>query len=207
MMEKLVVDLSVRLAREYKVDGFRFDLMGFHSRGTMVKVRNALASLTLTNDGVDGSAIYVYGEGWNFGDIGDDRRFIQATQANVAGTGIGSFNDRLRDSVRGGGPFDAGLAHVNNQGYISGQWYDPNAQNDGDDGERQRLLGATDLIRLAMAGQLASYELEDNMGTVMRGDEFNYAGQLAGYTEDPQEIINYIASHDGETLWDISAFK
>ncbi|MDH3589899.1 MAG: DUF3372 domain-containing protein, partial [Gammaproteobacteria bacterium] len=33
------------------------------------------------------------------------------------------------------------------------------------------------------------------------------SGIGAGYTDDPQEIINYIASHDGETLWDISQFK
>ena len=36
----------------------------------------------------------------------NDARFVQATQPNMAGTGIGTFNDRLRDAVRGGGPFD-----------------------------------------------------------------------------------------------------
>ena len=51
-------------------------------------------------------SIYLYGEGWNFGEVANDARFVQATQANMAGTGIGTFNDRLRDAVRGGGPFD-----------------------------------------------------------------------------------------------------
>ncbi len=45
--------------------------------------------LTLRRDGVDGTAIYLYGEGWNFGEVADDARFVQATQLNLAGTGIG----------------------------------------------------------------------------------------------------------------------
>ena len=59
--------------------------------------------------------IYLYGEGWNFGEVANDARFVQATQANMAGTGIGTFNDRLRDAVRGGGPFDGD--HRVNQGF------------------------------------------------------------------------------------------
>ncbi len=50
--------------------------------------------------------IYLYGEGWNFGEVADNARGVNATQFNMAGTGIGTFNDRLRDAVRGGGPFD-----------------------------------------------------------------------------------------------------
>ena len=55
---------------------------------------------------MDGKKIYLYGEGWNFGEVADNALFVQATQANMAGTGIGTFSDRLRDAVRGGGPFD-----------------------------------------------------------------------------------------------------
>ena len=98
MMEKLMVDSVVTWAREYKVDGFRFDLMGHHSKANMLEVRRALDKL--------GRDIYVYGEGWNFGEVANDARFVQATQLNMAGTGIGTFSDRLRDAVRGGGPFD-----------------------------------------------------------------------------------------------------
>jgi len=108
MMEKLLIDSALTWAKYYKVDGFRFDLMGHHSKGNMLKLREALDSLTLEGDGVDGSEIYVYGEGWNFGEVADNARFEQATQLNMGGTGIGTFNDRLRDAVRGGGPFDTG---------------------------------------------------------------------------------------------------
>ena len=123
MMEKLMVDSVVTWARDYKVDGFRFDLMGHHSKANMLAVRAALDALTLEADGVDGKKIYVYGEGWNFGEVADDARFEQATQPNMAGTGIGTFNDRLRDAVRGGGPFDE---NPRVQGFGSGLLTDPN---------------------------------------------------------------------------------
>src|SRR5450756_2555241 len=101
MAEKMMVDSVVLWARDYKVDGFRFDLMGHHSRETMLAVREALDGLTMRRDGVDGSRVYLYGEGWNFGEVADNRLFTQATQGQLGGTGIGTFSDRLRDAVRG----------------------------------------------------------------------------------------------------------
>jgi pullulanase len=47
-----------------------------------------LDALTLEEHGVDGKRIYVYGEGWNFGEVQDNARGINATQLNIAGTGI-----------------------------------------------------------------------------------------------------------------------
>ena len=123
MMEKLMVDSVVTWARDYKVDGFRFDLMGHHSRANMEAVRAALDELTVADDGVDGVAIYVYGEGWNFGEVAEHARFQQARQLELFGSGIGTFTDRLRDAVRGGGPFDA---NPRIQGFASGLYTDPN---------------------------------------------------------------------------------
>jgi hypothetical protein len=71
----------------------------------------------------------MYGEGWNFGEVADNARFIQATQLNLGGSGIGSFSDRLRDAVRGGSPFDSGQDLVRRQGFANGLFYDPNALN------------------------------------------------------------------------------
>ncbi len=59
--------------------------------------------------------------------MADNARGENATQINMAGTGIGTFNDRLRDGVRGGGPFDNRDDLVRNQGFANGQYYDPNA--------------------------------------------------------------------------------
>ena len=50
----------------------------------------------------------------------DNARGVNATQLNMAGTGIGTFNDRIRDAVRGGGPFDEKEAMVRNQGVVNG---------------------------------------------------------------------------------------
>ena len=54
MMQKLIVDSVVLWARQYRVGGFRFDLMGHHPRSTMLAVRSALDALTVADDGVDG---------------------------------------------------------------------------------------------------------------------------------------------------------
>lgn len=99
--QKLMVDTVVRWARDYKVDGFRFDLMGHHSVRNMNEIRRALDALTVAKDGVDGRKVYLYGEGWNFGEVADNALFRQATQGQLDGTGIGAFSDRLRDAVRG----------------------------------------------------------------------------------------------------------
>ncbi len=71
MMQKLMTDTLLRWAKEYKVDGFRFDLMNLHTRQSMRKVKEALQGLTMAADGVDGAKIYLYGEGWDFGSAKD----------------------------------------------------------------------------------------------------------------------------------------
>jgi pullulanase-type alpha-1,6-glucosidase len=155
--------------------------------------------LTLEADGVDGPAIYVYGEGWNFGEVADNARGVNAVQRNMAGTGIGSFNDRLRDGARGGGPFSG----LQEQGFVSGLYVDPNATPQGSPADQlARLLLETDWIRVGLAGSLAGYELTDRFGNLVRGDQIDYNGQPAGYTADPQEVINYVEAHDNETLFD-----
>ncbi|MCB1054338.1 MAG: pullulanase-type alpha-1,6-glucosidase, partial [Acidobacteria bacterium] len=201
MMEKLLIDSVLTWATQYKVDGFRFDLMGHHMKANMVKLRAALDALTPQHDGVDGSKVYLYGEGWNFGEVANNARGINAVQRNMAGTGIGTFSDRLRDGVRGGNPFSA----ITDQGFINGLFYEPNGTAQGD--EHAQLLHITDWIRIGLAGDLAAYELEDAAGNLVRADQVDYFGQQAGYTADPQENIKYIAAHDNETLFDAIQLK
>jgi pullulanase-type alpha-1,6-glucosidase len=201
MMEKLMIDSLVTWARDYKVDGFRFDLMGHHSKANMLQVRAALDALTMQDDGVDGSSIYLYGEGWNFGEVANDARFIQATQRNMAGTGIGTFSDRLRDGVRGGNPF----SNVRDQGFINGLYYDSNGSPQGD--ELASVLHISDWIRVGLVGGLADYQFVDSEGNTVRADQVDYFGQQAGYTMDPQEQITYAAAHDNETLFDATQLK
>ncbi|HNS03698.1 MAG TPA: pullulanase-type alpha-1,6-glucosidase, partial [Anaerolineae bacterium] len=207
MMEKLMIDSVLTWATEYKIDSFRFDLMGHHMKRNMVKLREALDALTPANSGVDGQEVYVYGEGWNFGEVQDNARGENATQFNMAGTGIGTFSDRLRDAVRGGGPFDGGQDLIRRQGFANGQYYDPNALNSGSQAELEGLLHASDLVKLGMAGNLADYQLVDMHGNLVTGAQIDYNGQPAGYTDDPQEEIVYVSKHDNQTLYDINAYK
>jgi pullulanase-type alpha-1,6-glucosidase len=204
MMEKLMVESVVTWARHYKVDGFRFDLMGHHSKANMLAVRRALDALTPARDGVDGKAIYVYGEGWNFGEVADDRRFVQATQRNMAGTGIGTFSDRLRDAVRGGGPFDA---DPRVQGFATGLYTDPNAAPGSAFDQFARLLLAHDQIKVGLAGNLRDFTFTDRTGTTVKGSQVDYNGQPAGYAADPSETITYVDAHDNETLFDALQLK
>jgi pullulanase-type alpha-1,6-glucosidase len=204
LAEKLMVDSVVRWARDYRVDGFRFDLMGHASRANLLAVRAALDALTVAKDGVDGKAVYLYGEGWNFGEVADDALFVQARQGNLGGTGIGTFGDRLRDAVRGGGPFDA---DPRVQGFGSGLFTDPNAVPADPAAQRATLLHAQDLVKLGLAGNLRAFTFIAADGATVRGDGVDYNGSPAGYADQPAEVVSYVDAHDNETLWDALTFK
>lgn len=196
MFAKLMDDSLVTWARDYKIDAFRFDLMGHHPKDQMVQ---ALAAVKKVNP-----EMYFYGEGWNFGEVQDDKRFVQATQKHLAGTGIGSFSDRLRDAVRGGSPFDGGDTIRKTQGFGNGALVDAN-EMDGVD--RATALHQSDLVRLGMAGNLKEFILTDKDGMPKKGADIDYNGQPAGYAQDPTEIQNYVDKHDNQTLFDNLIYK
>ena len=208
MMEKLMIDSIITWARDYKVDAFRFDVMAHHSKANMLRVRAALDALTPAEDGVDGKSIYVYGEGWSFGEVAGDVRFVQARQGTLAGTGIGTFNDRLYNPVRGVGPFRDD-ARARRQGFGSGLATDPNGDptNGTPEQQRARLLAFQDLVKLGLAGNLRDYSFVDHTGSTIRGDQFDLGGEPAAYAGSPGETINYVDAHDGVTLFDSLQFK
>ncbi|MGI5510987.1 pullulanase-type alpha-1,6-glucosidase [Streptomyces sp. CA-106131] len=206
MMGKLVVDSIVTWAKEYKVDGFRFDLMGHHPKANILAVRKALDALTPAKDGVDGKKIILYGEGWNFGEVANDARFVQATQKNMAGTGIATFSDRARDAVRGGSPFDSDPGV---QGFASGLYTDPNASTaNGTTAEQKaRLLHYQDLIKVGLSGNLAKYRFTGDDGKEVTGAEVDYNGSPAGYADAPGDALAYADAHDNESLFDALTYK
>lgn len=199
MMEKFMIDSILLWAKQYKIDAFRFDLMGHHPRYVMEHIRDALATLTLEKEGVDGENIYIYGEGWNFGEVADNRIFDQATQFNMGGTGIGSFNDRSRDAIRGGNFSD----NRRNQGFANGRYLFPNEDATGHrDHDLTALLDAADRIRVGLAGNLVSYPYINRHGKGVTGSH-----DWIGFAHQPSESVNYIDKHDNETLWDNTQVK
>ncbi len=206
MMEKLMIDTLVLNAREYKIDGFRFDIMNFHFTYNMKNIQQALAALTPQNSGIDGSKIYLYGEGWNFGDTGNDQIGPSARQANLYGYGIGTFNDRMRDGIRGGGPFSDERV----QGFATGLFTDPSSftnSNTSSSDQQNQLLQESDWIRVALTGNLRDYTFVNSAGATVTGAQVDYNGQPAGYTKTPIEVINYCSVHDNQDLFDIVQLK
>lgn len=207
MMEKLMIDTVVLNARGYKIDGFRFDAMGLHFVYNMVDIRNALNALTMEKDGVDGRKIYIYGEGFQIAEAANNAIGPNASQTNLYGTGIGSFNDRMRDSVRGGYAFGTDFQ---DQGFATGLFTDPSAytsQNAATSSQLATLLGQADLIRLSLAGALQNYSFIDAQGQPVTGAQLTFDGQPAGYAATPLENVNYCSVHDDQSLFDAIQIK
>ncbi|MDC9604525.1 pullulanase-type alpha-1,6-glucosidase [Xenorhabdus griffiniae] len=193
MFAKLIADSLVTWVKDYKIDAFRFDLMGYHPKAQII---SALEKVRAINP-----SIYFFGEGWN---SGQDDRFETASQVNLKGSGIGTFSDRLRDAVRGGGPFDVADSIRSNQGAGNGAEILPNEISLLDADKVRHLW---DLVRLGMAGNLADFIMIDKDGKVKTGREIDYKGTAAGYALDPIEVVNYVSKHDNQTLWDIISYK
>ena len=100
MFRKYMVDSVRYWAEEYKLDGFRFDLMALHDVETMQAIEQAVHE-------VNPQAL-IYGEGWTGGTT-PLRENLRANQANISqihasGEGIGAvavFNDAIRDGLKG----------------------------------------------------------------------------------------------------------
>jgi pullulanase/glycogen debranching enzyme len=198
MMGKLMTDSVVLWATQYGIDSFRFDLMGHQPRAVMEQLKRKV-------DAAAGRPVQLIGEGWNFGEVADGARFVQASQLSLSGSGIGTFNDRLRDAVRGGSAGDAGDAMFSRQGWINGLVYDPN----GHAGDRPvtDLLKTADLVRAGLAGSIRSYPLQTFDDRTVTLDAIDYNGQPAGYASEPTEVVNYVENHDNQTLFDIDVLK
>ncbi|MBS4455236.1 type I pullulanase [Tuanshanicoccus lijuaniae] len=108
MVRKYIVDSVTYWAKEYHIDGFRFDLMGIHDVETMNEIRRAL-------DEID-SSIIMLGEGWELmTELPFEKKASHYQAKRMAR--IGQFNDSLREALKGN-DFDA-----HTRGFINGAWY------------------------------------------------------------------------------------
>ena len=99
MFRKYMIDSVTYWAKEYHIDGFRFDLMGLHDVTTMNDIRAALDGLY--EDG-SGKKILMYGEAWNMSTKADEGT-VMANQQNLTQMDdrIGAFDDTIRDAIKG----------------------------------------------------------------------------------------------------------
>lgn len=110
MVRKYLVDSVLYWAREYHVDGFRFDLMALEDVDTMNAIRAALDELP------GGQEILMYGEPWTGGgsNLEGGARSSDKRALDALSDRIGFFCDDTRDAVKGN-VFDAA-----NAGYVNG---------------------------------------------------------------------------------------
>ena len=188
MMRKFIVDSLCMWAKEYKVKGFRFDLMGLIDFKTMNEVQKALYQID--------PDIYIYGEGWSLGYNGEGSENWKAANPGVADPGnfgtetwqvynecnrlekvpngvyLGAFNDTFRNAVRGeNGPSFDGKTYPG-AGFVQlGNW------RQGDNG---------------------SYLDSNTLRKISEG--------LWGVHSDkghfPEQTINYVSCHDNWTVRD-----
>ena len=96
MMRKFMIESVKYWYNEYRVDGFRFDLMGCHDIETMNLIRQELDKLD--------PSIFIYGEGWSAGQCALPTEQL-GVKANIPQMPrIAAFSDEIRDALRG--PFD-----------------------------------------------------------------------------------------------------
>lgn len=199
MMGRLMRDSIALWAGQYRIDSFRFDLMGHQPLHEMRATQRAA-------DAAAGRHVQLIGEGWNFGEVADGARFVQAAQRDLPGSGIASFSDRARDAARGGGCCDGGEDLLRQQGWLNGLHLAPNAYNI-DAQRRDDLLQAADMIRVGLAGTLRDYRMHFADGRTATLAELDYKGAPAGYAAQPGEVVNYVENHDNPTLFDINALR
>ena len=183
MMRKFIVDSLCMWAREYKVKGFRFDLMGLIDFKTMNEVQKELYKID--------PDIYIYGEGWSLGyngPSGDNygtetwQVYNECNRFKVGEQSVylGGFNDTFRNAVRGengnkqsdGKTYpDAGFAQI-------GNWKQGQNGDYCDYGTLDRII--------------------DGMWGV--NSNVNTNNQKSGYY--PEQTVNYVSCHDNWTVRD-----
>ena len=97
MYRRFMVESVCYWAREYHIDGFRFDLMGIHDQETMRQIRAALDKIDPT--------ILTYGEGWAAMSPAYPYDSLAMKQWTYKMPRVGAFSDDIRNALIGS-PFD-----------------------------------------------------------------------------------------------------
>jgi pullulanase len=173
MARKYIVDSVNYWTREFKLDGFRFDIMGLIDNVTMNKVRACMDQIDPT--------MLCYGEGWDMhADLPDDKMTIQTQAYRVdnqegrgerTGSTIGFFNDSLRDALKG----SSWNGDIAGRGFVSGK------------------PGLEKIIAYNILGAQPTQD-KDITSSFDHGMSKRYA--------DASQVQQYAEIHDGMTLFD-----
>lgn len=110
MMKKLIVDSTSYWVKNYKVDGFRFDLMGLMEANSVTEAYNVCSKID--------SSVLFEGEGWKMyngpkGTLGMDQNYMLNTNS------VACFNDEFRDTFKAGGFNETGRGFITKKGVSS----------------------------------------------------------------------------------------
>lgn len=141
MARKFIIDSVKYWAKTYKLDGFRFDLMGILDIETMKKIREELLKINPN--------IIILGEGWDMGTLPKEEKAAQYNANKLPN--IAFFNDDIRDGIKGSTFGKIG------KGFVSGEL-----------NQEQRVInnvkGAEGIKTYTSANQLIQYvEAHDNL--------------------------------------------
>jgi len=172
MMSKFIVDSLCWWAKEYKVKGFRFDLMELIDTWTLRKAKEALYDID--------PDIVMYGEGWTSGGYHGKTEYSGDTLINGGAStalcyqqlydsdtshgAVGAFNDTSRNATKGGNDDGYNQNPYPQWGFVS--------QGSGDVGNK-------------------AYLVAQGMKGIHEGKGGN-----------PRQTVNYVSCHDNYTLWD-----
>ncbi|WP_169891116.1 type I pullulanase [Litchfieldia alkalitelluris] len=123
MVRKFIIDSILYWINEYKIDGLRFDLMGILDIDTMNTIRRAVDELD--------PSILIFGEGWDLNTPLPYEKKAVIGNARLL-PGIGQFNDRFRDVVKGS------TFNLYDRGYCLGNTHK-------DEGMKQSIAGSISL--------------------------------------------------------------
>lgn len=173
MVRKLMLESLSFFLKEYKVDGFRFDLMSFHDHETMRMIRKEVGK---DYNPEDINELILQGEAWVFSDLDTN---VEAQGDNAATTklnypkenlNLGLFNDVGRDAISGRNECP---------GFVQG------------------MLEEKGRVASAVVGGIKGFKTANSEILNSRFEDGYYL-----FAERPNNCVNFLSIHDGLTLWD-----
>ena len=206
MFHKFMIDSTEFWAKEYKLGGFRFDLMGIHDLETMDELSTNLHKNV-------SEYVTVYGEPWSGGSVAYPSNWL-ANQSNLPEyTEYGGFNDKLRDALIKGG-----LNSSDAKGWVTAT---EKTKNEVKSEDIENLVnGVASFVLLPPKYYVCEDVTSDNFQSkvakglyVLDSDRYvklttvstfdsNAKYYTRNATNTPEQCVNYVTCHDNYTLWD-----